>query len=85
MVHFVVDAVEMLDVGCFDVNDRGSGNAQYPPRMMLALLVYRYATGRFSSREDSRSIIVGVIAGGGGAKTSAQRAATASRPSAAAE
>jgi len=51
MVHFVVDAVEALEVGCFEVNDRGSGNAQYPPRMMLALLVYCYATGRFSSRE----------------------------------
>ena len=51
MVHFVVDAVEMLDVGSFEVNDRGSGNAQYPPRMMLALLAYCYATGRFSSRE----------------------------------
>ena len=51
MVHFVVDAVEMLDLKGFEVNERGSGSAQYPPKMLLALLVYCYATGRFSSRE----------------------------------
>jgi transposase len=34
----------------FKVNDRGSGSEQYPPEMMLALLVYSYATGRFGSR-----------------------------------
>lgn len=51
MVHFIVDAVEMLDLNDFAVNERGSGSRQYPPRMMLALLVYCYATGRFSSRE----------------------------------
>ena len=33
------------------VNWRGSGSAQYPPGLMLALLIYSYCTGRFSSRE----------------------------------
>lgn len=51
IVHFIVDAVELLDLKDFVVNDRGSGNRQYAPEMMLALLVYCYATGRFSSRE----------------------------------
>jgi len=51
MVHFVIDAVESLDIQGFSVNERGSGSPQYPPSMMLALLVYCYATGRFSSRE----------------------------------
>jgi transposase len=51
MVHFVVEAVEMLDLKGFEVNERGSGSAQYPPNMLLALLIYCYATGRFSSRE----------------------------------
>ena len=51
MVHFIVDAAEMLDLKCFEVNERGSGSEQYPPKMMLALLIYCYATGRFSSRE----------------------------------
>jgi transposase len=51
MVHFIIDAVESLDIQGFSVNERGSGSPQYPPSMMLALLVYCYATGRFSSRE----------------------------------
>jgi len=50
MVHFIVDAVEMLDLKDFTINHRGSGSEQYPPSMMLALLIYCYATGRFSSR-----------------------------------
>lgn len=50
MVHFIIDAVEMLDLQGFSVNSRGSGSPQYPPEMMLALLIYCYATGRFSSR-----------------------------------
>ena len=50
IVHFIIDAVEMLDLRFFSVNHRGSGSPQYPPAMMLALLIYCYATGRFSSR-----------------------------------
>jgi transposase len=34
----------------FKVNKRGSGSEQYPPEMMLALLIYSYVTGRFGSR-----------------------------------
>ena len=34
----------------FHVNWKGSGDAQYPPRLLLALLIYSYATGRSSSR-----------------------------------
>jgi len=51
LVHFVVDAVESLSVVGFKVNHRGTGDAQYPPVMMLSLLIYCYATGRFSSRD----------------------------------
>jgi transposase len=29
---------------------RDTGSEQYPPAMMLALLIYSYATGRFGSR-----------------------------------
>ena len=50
LVHFILDAVEQLDVSAARVNEQGSGRAQYPPRMMLALLVYSYATGVFGSR-----------------------------------
>lgn len=50
MVHFIMDAVEALDLSTARVNGRGTGSAQYPPSMMLALLIYCYATGTFSSR-----------------------------------
>lgn len=51
IVHFLIESVETLDLRGFHVNERGSGSAQYPPSMMLALLIYSYATGRFGSRE----------------------------------
>jgi transposase len=47
LVHFIVDAVEQLPLAHFQVNHRGTGSEQYPPAMMLALLIYCYATGRF--------------------------------------
>ncbi len=50
MVHFVLDVVRSMDTSEFSINHRGTGSAQYPPSMLLALLVYCYATGRFSSR-----------------------------------
>ena len=56
MVHFIIDAVDTLDIQAFSVNQRGSGCAQYPPAMMLALLIYSYATGRFSSRVVNRQL-----------------------------
>lgn len=51
LAHFVLEVVESMDLSSFQINWRGTGSAQYPPSMMLALLVYCYATGRFSSRE----------------------------------
>lgn len=51
LVHFILDALETLDLTGFKVNTRGTGSKQYPPRMMLALLIYSYATGRFHSRK----------------------------------
>lgn len=40
IVHVILDAVETLDLHTFSVNKRGSGSAQYPPEMMLQLLIY---------------------------------------------
>lgn len=54
LVHFVIDAVEQFDLSGFSFNERGSGSAQYPPRMMLSLLIYCYAMGVFSSRKIER-------------------------------
>jgi transposase len=50
IVHFILDAVEQIPTAHFQVNERGTGSEQYPPTMMLALLIYCYATGRFGSR-----------------------------------
>lgn len=51
IVHFIIEAVEQLPLANFRFNHRGSGSPQYPPAMMLELLIYCYATGRFSSRQ----------------------------------
>jgi transposase len=50
LAHFILDAVEEMDLHQVRVNERGTGSEQYPPRMLLALLLYCYATGVFSSR-----------------------------------
>jgi transposase len=50
MVHFVIEAVEGLPTKHFAANRRGTGSAQYPPQTLLALLIYCYANGLFSSR-----------------------------------
>ena len=55
LVHFVIEAVKSLPSGEFVVNERGTGYAQYPPSMMLALLIYCYANGIFSSRRIERA------------------------------
>jgi len=51
LAHFIVEAVERVDMHSFHVSRTGSGKAQYHPRMMLSLLVYCYASGIFSSRK----------------------------------
>ena len=55
LAHFVIEAVERIALGAFKVNHRGTGSAQYHPRMMLALLIYCYANGIFSSRRIERA------------------------------
>jgi len=51
LVHFLLDAVGELDLRGVRVNERGTGDAQYPPRLLLGLLIYSYATGVFASRQ----------------------------------
>jgi transposase len=55
LVHFIIEAVKTLPTREFVVNERGTGYAQYPPSMMLALLIYYYANGIFSSRRIERA------------------------------
>ena len=55
LAHFILDAVETLDLCQVRVNVRGTGSEQYPPSMLLSLLLYSYATGIFSSRRIEQS------------------------------
>ena len=55
LVHYILDAVDALALNTLRVNERGTGDEQFPPRMMLSLLIYCYATGTFSSRQIERA------------------------------
>ena len=53
--HFILDAVDALDLRQVKVNPRGTGSEPYPPRMLLGLLIYSYATGTFGRRRLEQS------------------------------
>jgi transposase len=55
LAHFVLEAVERVPLSRFKINVRNSGSEQYHPHMMLALLIYCYANGIFSSRRIERA------------------------------
>src|SRR5437868_5093311 len=55
LAHFIVDALALVDVSGAAVNHRGTGSEQYPPAMMLGVLIYCYANGIFSSRQIERA------------------------------
>jgi transposase len=67
LAPFVLDVVDELDLRRFKVNHRGTGSPQYPPAMLLPLLLHSYATGTFSSRRIEQnthdSVPVRVICG----------------------
>src|SRR5208283_3421335 len=54
-LRYTINAVETMKLPALTVNERGSGSKQYPPRVMLALLVYCYANGIFGSRRIERA------------------------------
>ena len=55
LARFIVEVVESLEVTSLEGVYKGGGSAPYPPKMMLALLFYGYATGIFSSRALERA------------------------------
>lgn len=55
LAHFVVAAVERVPLCGFRTNVQAGGKPQYHPRLMLALLIYSYANGLFSSRRIERA------------------------------
>lgn len=48
-------AAERVRLGAFRTNPQAGGKPQYHPRLMLALLIYCYANGVFSSRRIERA------------------------------
>jgi transposase len=55
IAHFIVAAVDRVRLGSFRTNPQAGGKPQYHPRLMLALLIYSYANGIFSSRRIERA------------------------------
>ena len=55
IAHFIIAAVDRVRLGAFGRNPQPGGKPQYHPRLMLALLIYSYANGLFSSRRIERA------------------------------
>lgn len=55
LAHFIIEALEAVDLSLAVLNVKGTGSEQYPPGMMLGLLIYCYAQGIFSSRQIERA------------------------------
>ncbi|MGZ0079854.1 IS1182 family transposase [Methylomonas sp. YC3] len=55
LARFVVEVIEQLDLSQLTSRYQGRGSAAYHPSVLLALLVYGYATGVFSSRKIERA------------------------------
>jgi transposase len=55
LARFVVEVIGSLDLRAMTGSYRGSGEASYPPELLLGIIVYGYATGVFSSRKLERA------------------------------
>ena len=55
LARFVAEIIDALDVSAMSNSYRGAGSASYHPKLLLAVLVYGYATGVFSSRKLERA------------------------------
>ena len=55
LARYIVEIVESLDLSAIEQRYAGRGHEAYPPSLLLALLIYAYATGIFSSRKIERA------------------------------
>ena len=55
LARFIVDVVEQLDLSALEQSYAGRGSDAHHPAMLVALLLYGYATGTFSSRALERA------------------------------
>lgn len=60
LARFIVELVEGLDLRAMIRSYRGAGSASYHPTVLLALLMYGYATRVFSSRKLERATYASV-------------------------
>jgi transposase len=54
LARLIVETVESLDLRAIEDSYEGRGERAYRPKMLVALLLYGYATGVFSSRKLER-------------------------------
>lgn len=57
LARHIVEIVEMLDIRLIENAYAGRGSRAYHPRMLLALLIYGYSQGIFSSRKLEQASI----------------------------
>lgn len=57
LARFVVSAVEQLDLRAVEESYEGRGYRAYRPKTLLALLIYGYAVGTYSSRKIERATV----------------------------
>ena len=55
LARFIVEVIDGLDLSTLEKAYAGRGSAAYHPSVLLALLVYGYANGVFSSRKIERA------------------------------
>jgi len=55
LARFVADVVAQLDTSAIENSYSGRGSNAWPPKLMISLLFYGYATGVFSSRKLERA------------------------------
>ena len=55
LARFIVDVVEQLDLSGLEQSYAGRGSDAHHPAMLVAVLLYGYATGTFSSRALERA------------------------------
>jgi transposase len=55
LARYVVEVVEGLDISALERADAGRGSLPYDPAMLLSLLIYGYATGRYFSSNIERA------------------------------
>ena len=57
LAHFIIQVVGEMPGNEACLNERGTGSAQYPPTAMLALLLYSYSQGIYSSRKIEKATL----------------------------